>query len=214
MDADVLGEHVHLGTVHRMIVDARSKTVTDLVVKHGFAWGTERILPLGHITGVDSAGVHVDLDEQGFQALNGYADDRRHAPESNYVGPPGFDTAESMLDLAAAGGSTLGLAASGGIPPLGFPGGEQISPDDLQRPAIALGMSVLDSAGEKVGEVHQLGIDARSGEPTRLVLRRGHLFHADTPIPPAWIAELSDKGVLLGVDRQELEKLARRLKHD
>lgn len=203
--ADVLGKAGKLGTVHRVIVDARTNTVTDMVVKHGFAWGNERVVPRGCVSGVDAAGVHVALDENGFALLDGFTDDRYRAPDPNYIGPPGFANSEFMLDEVVAAGPTAGLGDPPTAPVFGFPGGEQISPDDMQRPVVQPGTPVLDKAGEKIGEVHEYAVNPDSGAPDRLVLRQGFIFHNDEELPVAWIGEISDKGVLLNVDRATVE---------
>lgn len=203
--ADVLGKDGKLGTIHRVIVDARTNTVTDMIVKHGFAWGSERVLPRGCVTGVDASGVHVALDERDFAALNGFTDDHFRAPDPNYIGPPGFANSQFLLTEVTAAGPTGGLGQPTSAPPFGFPGGEQISPDNMQRPVVEPGTPVLDAAGEKLGEVHEFAVNADSGAADRLVLRKGFIFHTDTPLPVGWIDEISDKGVQLNVARAAVE---------
>lgn len=205
--ADVLGEAGKLGTVQRVIVDARSNDVTDIVVKHGFVWGNERVVPLGHVRATDAAGVHLDLDEDGFKAMNGFAGEHYHAPDPSYVGPPGFNNQSFLLMEMTAGMSGAGAGTSYTSPPMGYPGGQETSPDLMQRPVIEPGTDVLDAAGEKVGEVHEYAVDSGSGAPMRLVLRKGFIFHTDTPVPIAWIGELTDKGVSLTVNRAQIEAL-------
>jgi uncharacterized protein YrrD len=205
--ADVLGADGKLGTVHRVIVDARSNAVTDIVVKHGFVWGNERVVPLGHVRATDAAGVHLDLDQAGFKALNGFAPEHFHAPDPSYVGPPGFDNRSFLLLEMGAGLSGGGAGTAYTAPPMGFPGGEETSPDQMQRPVIEPGTDVLDAAGEKIGEVEEYVVDGDSGTPERLVLRKGFIFHHDTTVPVAWIGELSDKGVSLTVDRAQIDAL-------
>jgi len=149
----VEGTDGKLGEVHRVIVDARTNNVTDIVVKHGFVFGKERMVPLSYVDRVDDDGtVHVKLDEHGFEGMQAFADDRFHAPDPDYVGPPGFHNGTFLLDTvffesAGTGGGWAGK-------PLGYPGGEQISPDDMQRPMIEPGSPILDVDGEKIGEVH------------------------------------------------------------
>lgn len=206
--ADVVGRDGKLGSVHRVIVDARSNTVTDLIVKHGFAFSKERILPLGRVTGVDGAGAHVDMDQRGFEALNGYTDDRYRAPDPSYIGPPGYSHDTFLLDAATAslgGGGTGSFAYSS--PPLGFPGGQQVTPDDLQRPVIQPGTDVRDADGEKVGEVETFSTDPATGAATHFTLRQGHIFTHDAPLPADWIAELSDKGVVLRAKKADIDAL-------
>lgn len=211
--ADVLGTNGKLGSVHRVIVDARSNTVTDLVVKHGFPFTTDRVLPLGLVRAVDQAGVHADLDERGFEALNGFSDGHYRAADPDYTGPPGYSHDTFLLDAATA---SLGAGGTGGFgytsPPMGFPGGEEISPDNMARAIIQPGTDVLDADGEKVGEVEAFTASAATGEAGHITLRQGHIFTHDAPLPAEWIAELSDKGVVLRVRKAEVDELMARQK--
>jgi uncharacterized protein YrrD len=204
--ADVIGTSGKLGEVHRVIVDARQDVITDLVVKHGFAFGRERILPLSHVTKVENGVIHVDLDEKSFEILDGYTDDRFHSPDVSYVGPPGFRNEDFLIDVTVAEGPQAGLGG-GPTPVLGFPGGDQITPDDMSRPAVSSGTHVLDSLGEKVGEVHEMSFDAQTGAPSRLVVKSGFIFRHETEIPASMIQEISDDGVMLNAPKSEIEKL-------
>jgi len=206
--ADVVGTTGKLGEVHRVIADARSDSITDLVVKHGF-FGRERILPLGLVKGVENGAIRVDLDQRGFEALDGYTDDRYRAPDPNWVGPPGFNREDFLMDVTVAEGPMQGLAG-GPVPPLGYPGGQQISPDDMARPAVSPGMAVLDSDGEKVGEVDDMDFASDTGRPTRLILRRGFIFHSETEIPVSMIQDISDDGVMLNVTKAQVEQLTKK----
>jgi nucleotide-binding universal stress UspA family protein/uncharacterized protein YrrD len=205
--ADVVGTAGKLGEVHRVIVDARTDRVTDIVVKHGFLFGRERVVPLSHVTGVENGVIRLDLDEKGFEALDGFSDDRYRAPDPNYVGPPGFRREEFLMDVAVATGPVQGLAG-GAVPPLGYPGGQQLSPDDTARPAVSAGTPILDSEGQEVGEVHDMDFAADTGAPTRLVLRKGFIFKDETEIPVSMIQNISDDGVMLNVTKAEVEQLA------
>lgn len=205
--AEVVGSDGKLGEVHRVIVDARSNHVTDLVVKHGFLWGSERVVPLACVGGVEGGTVRLDLDEAHFKALNGFASTSFRAPDPDYIGPPGFDHGEFLLDTVVAAGGAAGVGPSIGTPPLGYPGGEQVTPDNMQRPAYTKGMDVLDAMGEKVGEVEDFAIAQDSGKLTRLVLRRGFILHHDTELPLAWVESLGDQAVVLNVSRAQVEQL-------
>jgi uncharacterized protein YrrD len=200
--ADVIGKNGKLGTVHRVIVDARSNTVTDLVVRHGFPFKQERIVPLAAVTKTDADGIHVDLDERQFEELEGFVEQNFRTPDPDYVGPPGFNNTEFLLDEVTAG---VGLLGGEVVPPLGFPGGEPITPADTSRPVVEPGTPIVDVEGETVGEVHEFAANAETGAPEKLVLRRGLLFHHDMELPLAWIAQISDKGVTLSVTRREVE---------
>jgi nucleotide-binding universal stress UspA family protein/uncharacterized protein YrrD len=205
--ADVIGTEGKLGEVHRVIVDARTDTVTDLVVKHGFVFGRERIVPLSHVTKVENGVIHLDLDQKHFEIMDGYTDDRYRAPDPNYVGPPGFRNQDFLMDVTVAEGPQMGLAG-GPTPPLGFPGGQQISPDDMARPDVSSGTPVLDVDGHEIGHVDEMSFDSGTGAPTRLRLKSGFVFKRETDIPVSMIRDITDDGVMLNVSKADVEKLA------
>lgn len=205
--ADVIGTGGKLGEVHRVIADSRTDRITDLVVKHGFLFGRERIVPLSHVTSVENGVIHVDLDEKTFEIMDGYTDDRYRAPDPNWVGPPGFNREDFLMDVTVAEGPQMGLGG-GPVPTLGFPGGQQISPDDMSRPSISPGTTVLSSDGEKLGVVDEMAFDASSGAPTHLRIKSGGIFKHETTIAASAIAEISDDGVMLNLSKADIEKMA------
>jgi uncharacterized protein YrrD len=214
--ADVMGTDGKLGEVDRLIVDARTDQVTDLVVKHGTLFGKKRLVPLTHVTRVEDGCVYLDLDEKGLDAMDGYAEERL-GPNPDYVGPPSDDLqgtyrGNMVFDTTVAAGAAGGLGPVG--KPMGYPGGEQLTPDLSQRPAIAPGMAVMSADGEKVGEIGDISIAADSGTLTRVTLKRGTLFKHETEIPVTWVRDLGHEGVLLNVPKAEVEALDEGSKRD
>ncbi len=206
----VMGTDGKLGEVHRVIADAASERVTEIVVKHGFVFGSERKVPLRHVAGAADGAVQLDMDERTFATMDAWTADGIRAPYTDYVGPPPADLdgtyrGNAALDQAVAMGPLL---AHGKV--LGYPGGEQLAPDDLERPTVSRGMDIVDAGGEKVGEVQDLTFDAGDGRPLRVVLRRGILFHHDAELPMDWVQGLSDQAVTLNVPKSDVEALAGR----
>lgn len=205
--ADVVGRDGKLGEVHRVIMDERSGKVTDLVVKHGFIFGGERVVPLSHVTGVEDGAVRVDLDEKGFEAMDGFAAHVRGA-DPDYIGPPDMDAegvhrGNAAFEQMVAAGP---LGATGAVgKPLGYPGGEALSPDLVQRPAVSSGIEVLDIDGEKIGSLGELSFKATDGTPTRITVRQGVLFKHDADVPVEWVQGFSTDGMVLNVAKAEVE---------
>lgn len=208
--AEVVGTDGKLGEVERVIVDAREDRATDIVVKHGFLFHGERVVPLAHVTRVEAGAVHLDIDKRMFETMNGFTEDHINAPNPDYVGTPGTDlqgTYRGNLTLEATWAAGAAGAMAG--KPMGFPGGEQLTPDDIARPALAAGTDVLTSDGEKIGEVGEFSVVAETGQITRLSLRRGMLFKHEVEIPVDWVRDVSSEGVLLTVDKAQIEALER-----
>lgn len=211
-----IGQEVHgrdgkLGQVERVVVDADSDTVSELVVKHGFLFGNERLVPLDRVQRADGSVLYIDMDEEQFSACDGFDPKRYRAPDPDYTGPPGFDAASGRdfnYDTVWAGGPLLVFGTSS--KPLGFPGGELQAPADVStgmwRPALKAGDDVLSSDFEKVGEVAAFEAEVASGKPTRLVMKQGFLFKKQTELPSEWLSDLSDRGVVLTVPKDTVER--------
>lgn len=207
--AEVVGTDGKLGEVERVIVDAREDRATDIVVKHGFLFHGERVVPLAHISRVEDGVVYLDMDKRMFETMNGFTEDHINGPNPDYVGTPDTDlqgTYRGNLTLEAtwAAGAAGGLAGK----PMGFPGGEQLTPDDIARPALSAGTEVHAQDGEKVGEVSEFSVVPETGALGRLTVKRG-LFTHDVEIPLDWVQNISSEGVLLTVSKEQVEALPR-----
>jgi uncharacterized protein YrrD len=205
LGAEVCGTNGKLGELSRLIVDSRSKKASEIVVKHGFLFGRERTVHLGHITTVEDNVIHLDMDEHGLEQMNGFTEERMPGQDPDYSGPPPADNdgtyrAPFVLDTAVAQGSAAGLGTSG--KPLGYPGGEALAPEFTQRPAITKGTDVLDTNGEKIGDLDDLTVDARTGSPVRLVVRKGLIFSEDMEFSGDKIRDLSSEGIILNVSKE------------
>ena len=206
--ADAVDPHGNkLGTVSRMIADARTDRVTDLVIKYGTLLSHEYVVPIAHIVDVRDGAVVLDLDEDQLKAHNGFAESVR-GPNPDYVGSPSDDLegtyrGNMVFDAMWAQGA---MYAMGGGKVMGYPGGEQLTPDLIQRPALTAGMPVTTSDGETVGEVGDFSIDPASGRLNHITLKRGFLITKETALPLRWLDELSDTGIVLAVPKAEVER--------
>jgi uncharacterized protein YrrD len=208
--AEVWGSDGKLGEVDRVIVDAKTDRITDLVVKHGFLFSTRRVVPLVHVERQEGSTIHVGLDREAFKSCAGFAERRFRAPDPDYVGPPDFDYQGShrgnmQLDTIVAMGSQY----SGGKI-FGFPGGERLSPSDSARPTVEEGTDVLDVNGEKVGDVSGLTFASDDGAITGMRIKEGFLFKKEVEVPAAWVEDVTTDGVVLNVPKDELEALFER----
>ena len=210
LGSDVVGrDGDKLGEVSRFIANAGIDQITEIVVKHGRLLHTERIVPLSHVTRVEDGAVHLDLDSEQLDRENGFTTVRR-ASDPDYIGPPPADqdgTHRGNLQfdvvMAQAAGGGLGPESK----PLGFPGGERVEPDAMQRSVIDGSTDVLAADGERIGSVGHFAVTPGNGRPVHLTLQQGTLFKHEAELPLAWISSLGTNGVLLRVGRSEVESL-------
>jgi uncharacterized protein YrrD len=199
LGAPVFGsDGTHLGQVMAVIVDARSDRVTDLVVKHGTFHVYRQIVPLAHVLSAADGEVKLAMNVRGLEHEEGLTGPAR-APDIDYAGPPGTDhngefRGDIQFDSIVTSGAMLGGKVGG------FPDGEQIGPDFIERPEIFSGIAVLDNVGEKVGELGEFSFMLESGEPVHLTMKSGHLHKTETELPLSWVRNLGQHGVLLKID--------------
>lgn len=207
---DVAGEKV--GEVSRIIVDARTDTISGLVVKADGWFGKERIIPRD-LLDPSADGLRSEIPADDFEDLSPYDASAFHSPDPDYSGPPGFDReslgqANLTLDTAVAMGSLAGIGTS--AKPMGFPGGETRAPEDQvaaaqrQLPVVERGADILDARGRKVGEVDEIAFDG-SGHASSLTAKQGFIFAKRFDIPAEWIEDISDQGVILNVAEDRLQ---------
>jgi len=204
---EVQGRDGKLGQVERVIVDADSDRISEIVVRHGLPLlGKHRLVPMSKVQRADGSVLYVDIDSEQFKECEGFEPDRYRAPDPDYTGPPGFDSRAGYnfeYEAEIASGPVLFQAAGGKL--MGYPGGEDASRGRMWgRPSIAPGDPVLSRDAEKVAEVAELEVN-EEGFPTRLVVQKGMIFKKEAELPVEWIGELSDQGVVLRVGKSEIE---------
>jgi sporulation protein YlmC with PRC-barrel domain len=205
--AEVMGTDGKLGELTQVIVDARRDRITELVVKGEGFRAREHVVPLRFVQRVEGDAIVLDVDKETFEGKSGVAD-ALHGADSDYTGPPSMDqdgTFRGNLDYD----SMVASGAQGGGKPLGYPGGEQLTPDIRDRPTISLGMDVLSDIGDKVGEVAELSFSSEDGSLVRLVLKRPLIARRDphVELPVAWVKDLAVDGILLTVGKSEVDAL-------
>ena len=205
--ADVRGTDGKLGELHKVIADAQRDRITELVVKGEGLRGREHVLPLKLVQRVEGEAIYLDISKDAFEGKAGVVDSIRGA-DSDYTGPPSMDqdgTYRGNLEFD----STVAAGAQGGGKPLGFPGGEQLTPDIHDRPAISLGMDILSNVGDKVGKVAELSFSSEDGTLVRLVLKRPLIARRDphVELPVTWVKDLAVDGILLNVGKSDVDAL-------
>ena len=199
--ADVYCGDEKVGSVSRLIADARDSRISGIVVDRGIVRAA-KIVPIGQIARVSGTAVHLELTSEQFEQANGFADKKFADPMSNWLAPPGYNKTEFLLDVdtAFAAGSYGGIA---GKPSPFPPSPADPRPNEIE-PTVKVGTPVRSVDGEEVGEVAELDFHPDDGRLTRLVLKRGFLGHEHIEIPLTWIEGIDEDGVILTASKAEV----------
>jgi sporulation protein YlmC with PRC-barrel domain len=116
--------------------------------------------------------------------------------------PAGFDLRSFFLVPDAWTASALPFVltspSASGVPAY-IPDADAVEAAPVREPAIARGTPVYDNAGEHLGDVEGVDLDPASRRITRVRVRKGRLFPAETAIPADVIASVDDDRITLRV---------------
>jgi uncharacterized protein YrrD len=209
------GEKV--GEVNRVVVDPGEGSVTHIVVRKGFLFTEDRVVPVDMIGRSDDEEIHLNVTEDRLEELPEFI-------EVNYMpvgepgagpnaGPQGAGTPTELYWYPMAGTSPLMWGGGHwGVTPeaTGYYYPHQIRTEqNIPEGHIALeeGANVIDREGEKVGDVAQVISEPDGNKVTHLVITKGFLNQEKKLIPANWISRVKDDTIQLKVDSKFIEKL-------
>jgi len=224
-----------IGKVDRLVVDPRTDTINEFVVRRGLLTQHDVIIPTSEIRdrigNDDDHQLHLTLTAARVRALPQFE-------ESSYVVPPVglFSGGYGGVNAGDASDSTgMGLFSGGGVlwpgstynaaPPTAVgtglnadaaanadadAAGTVMDPMERSRPDdvfISTGTDVVVAVSEKkLGTVHELVMDTQSGKVTELIVRRGLLGGKELRIPIQFIESVGSDAIYVSLDESRLEQ--------
>lgn len=193
-----------LGHLERVVIDPHTDEVTHLVLEKGLLFTEERVVSVDEVAA--SAGDRI--------ALNLSADELAEAPqflERDFV-QLGEEKAEELdLDLDPfyythpPGSSVI----AGTFPP--FPEQPMVEQKIRNIPegsiALEAGAKVYDAMEEHIGDVEQVLVDPEDESVKHFIISRGMLLKQRKVIPLAWVTEVGEGRIDLGVSGQILDQM-------
>jgi len=196
-----------VGTVSRLILHPQSQQVVAIVVQQGVLDRREIVVPVHRVEGFRHE-VRLTLRASELAGLDLFDTMSLRPMPDQWKMPAGFDMRSFFL-VPGDGWTEAVLPFVLTSPAVsGTPGyvHDPDAPKGVREPAIAKATPVYDNAGQRLGEVEGFEIDPASDRITRVIVRRGILFHTETPIPAGWIASVGDR-ITLSVSAGEAKKL-------
>lgn len=214
---DVVGTDGKLGVIDGFSIDPNSQAADQIVIKHGLLGSDRRLAVLGHVTGLDSGAVQVDLNGKDIETLELYDPDAYSGAD---LGAPShlpfqqegdqrfnFGMHQTPGTVAPSVNTDAPLNDAHRMTPP-YPTGNDVAPDDKRLIVVSEGMDVLDNTGERVAQVHGLAVETSTGEPAHISVKRGGLLSsARFDLPLDWVEQFTFRNVVLNVDKGQLEDL-------
>ena len=193
-----------IGTVNRVVIDARTRDITDLVVERGTLFKDEKVIPIGLIDS-DNEG-HITLRETN-QSVDDFLDyetthyvpvEHAGAPyenvEANYWYPP----VNFQMQVPRAG-----LVSE--VVPDQVPQTETSIPEG--RIAITEGAQVVSADDQHVGNVEQVVTSSEGKTVTHFVIGKGFLLREHKLVPADWVSSMEAQEIRLSVESRLFDRL-------
>ena len=192
-----------IGTVSRVVIDAKTSDVTDLVIERGALFKDEKVVPV--------------------QLLDSATEDRIVLGETNQSVEdlPNYETTH-YVPVDQKGAPFNNLETSYWYPPINFqtpaPGRMPAVPVELDtrtepgipegRIAITEGAAVISADDKHVGNVEQVIMNSEGNSVTHFVIGKGFLLKEHKLVPAHWASSMDDdEKIRLSVDASLFDRL-------
>lgn len=193
-----------VGDIERFVLDPRERKVIGLVVRKGFLFTEDKVIPMDKIDTQNPDRVVLRTDVDVDKDLPPYEQTHYVAPTESEVSAvyeaDYFDPIYYNPPPRAATWYVGGVYGAPSVP---------VAKKNIPEEAVVLeeGADVISRDGENVGDIAKVYTDDHSGEITHFSVKQGLLFTEEKVIPAGWVEDLREEKVRLAVNAKTLEKL-------
>jgi uncharacterized protein YrrD len=203
-----------IGDLERVVIDPGSGKVTHLVVRKGFIFSEDKVVPVDLVQKADEERVELSKVQGELGELPNFVEihyvelDQRERERARYP----ENHARPFFWYPPYGTTPMGYA---GYPahhyiPYG-PSWDKVPQVERNIPEDSIplkeGAPVYTADREHIGDIERLLVDNMSQRVTHLVISRGLLLKSEKLIPEAWIKHVEEDKVMLGVGSNFVEGL-------
>jgi len=203
----------HVGDIDWLVIDGRTNQLEYLVIdKKVFSNG--RLVAIGQVARVDEHGVVLSITAEDVKKLPVYDE----VESIQFRGPVTFgDTLGGVTSTSSGGDQWMIYGAEGGqyahtgeapffrMAPIGGFVSNVVTSFEESDVAISEGTSVVDSHGEKIGQVDEVLLDS-DNRISGLIVRTGRMRHHSLRIEQAWIAGIAHDHIRLNVSMDQVKQ--------
>lgn len=200
-----------VGNIDHIVLDPTTDKVTHIVVKKGFLFAEDRVVPVNVLRQADEDYVILDMTTDEFEALPQYEETHYIQPNRDYrphdSTEADWETKRPLFFYAAphTGVYPYHLGPVGGVNP-----DPQIRETVRNVPdrtiSIDAGTKVRSIDGEHAGDIKQTFTD-ENGHITHILISKGFIFKTERLIPVHWLDQMSDDEIQLHVRTEVVEDL-------
>ncbi len=196
-----------VGRIDRVVIYPQTKRVTHVVVRKGFLFADDRVVPIGLVAEATEDHIHLREEVGDLHDLPKFEESHyvrwpeeeggHHSPSSGRYASPLYGYPQ-----AAAGMSNPDLGPSG---PQYAKRVEQNIPEGTV--ALREGAKVIAEDGKLVGYVEGILTDAETEQATHILISQGLLQKERKLVSAFWAREIEENEIYLAAPADVLEKL-------
>jgi uncharacterized protein YrrD len=196
------GEKV--GAISRIVIDAKTKDVTDLVVERGSLFKDEKVIPVGLVDLENEDRIVLRETNQGVDDFLDYETthyvpvDQPGAQQENIETAYWYPPLNVQVQMPVAGVVPSGIPEEVPVTETSIPEG---------RIAISEGANVVSADGKHIGNVEQVIANSETNTITHFVIGKGFLLKEHKLVPMFWVDNMKEDKIHLAVEARLFERL-------
>ena len=206
-------DHEVAGKITHVVFDPITKEATHVVVRHGWLFTEDKVIPLDWFTLAEPERAILNEDIEDFESLPRFEEKHYVPSEVHEVeGMADYREVQPLYAYPPMGG--LGGIAPYTFEPIGYistPEGKFIETTDENIPdntvAVEKGAEVLSVDGDVVGHIESFIVDGQSHLATHVIISQGLLVKNRKLLPISWFSVLGEDQLRLSVSNHLLETL-------
>ena len=193
-----------IGTISRIVIDAKTRDVTDLVVESGTLFKGEKMIPVGLVNLENEDQIMLRETNQSIDEFPDY-ETTHYVPLEQASGP--YEKVDTYywyppINYQLPPG---GLGLWSGVPTHEVSETETNIPEG--RIAITEGAKVVSADDKHVGNVEQVITDSDTNNVTHFVVGKGFLLKEHKLVPARWVSSVDDGRIYLSVEARLFDRL-------
>lgn len=196
-----------VGRVDRVVIEPRTKEVTHIVVRQGFLFTEDKVVPISLIASATEDRVTLREDAGNLDKLPPF-EEVQYVPLNDAEANAAAYPADYAPPLYPYPPVTGWIGYSMNYPayyPPRIVDTEQNIPDDTV--ALAEGARVISADGEHVGNIERVLTEPEADRATSFIISQGLIFTERKRIPMSWVSKIEEDAVYLSVRAEMLKDL-------
>lgn len=189
-----------IGKIDRVVIDPRTRQVTDVILRTGSLITEDRVVPIEHVAKATEDLITLRETAADVDKLPPFEEEHYIPSNDEITRDNASGDVYSLYTYPPLKNSPIE-----NVPVAPYIEVERNIPSNMA--ALREGSRVVSNDDKHIGDVDRVFLDAGSKVATHLVISQGLLFKGRKLIPADWIQEITDREVKLAVDSRLLEHL-------